>query len=130
MANIPENLQYTREHEWLMPQSPTARVGITDFAQRQLGDIVFVELPRPGDRFEAGEPFGTVESVKSVTELYLPVAGTVTEVNTALNDSPEDCNTDPYGDGWLIEIQPSAPAELKNLLTPKQYQDYIAEESG
>ncbi|MEO3753701.1 glycine cleavage system protein GcvH [Streptomyces sp. B6B3] len=130
MANIPQDLRYTRDHEWVRTEGATARVGITDYAQRQLGDIVFVELPGAGDRFEASEPFGSVESVKSVTEIYAPVAGSVRTVNETLSESPEDVNSDPYGDGWLIEIEMADPKRLDDLLDAKAYHDFCAQEEA
>ncbi|MER8186045.1 glycine cleavage system protein GcvH [Kitasatospora sp. NPDC094015] len=126
MANIPTDLKYTREHEWVRTlDGGRMAIGITDHAQRQLGDIVFVELPKVKDRREAGEPFGTVESVKSVTEVYLPVSGTVSAVNEELNDSPEVINDDAYGDGWMIEITPDKGAGQNGLLTAAQYEAYV-----
>ncbi len=130
MANIPQNLRYTKDHEWVRTEGATARVGLTDYAQRQLGDIVFAELPQVGDTFEASQPIGSVESVKAVTETYAPVAGTVVAVNETLNDSPEAINTDPYDDGWLIEIEMADPQHLDGLLGAKEYQDYLTEEEA
>ncbi|WP_330455712.1 glycine cleavage system protein GcvH [Streptomyces sp. NBC_00820] len=130
MANVPTDLRYTEDHEWARTASDTVRIGITDYAQKQLGDIVYVELPKKGDRFEATEPFGSVESVKAVTELYMPVTGTVTAVNEMLNDSPEDVNTDAYGDGWLIEVKVADRAQLDGLLDAKKYQAYCEAEAA
>ncbi|USQ85620.1 glycine cleavage system protein GcvH [Streptomyces phaeoluteigriseus] len=128
MTTIPESLKYTSEHEWVETMSGgRVRVGITDFAQRQLGDIVFVEQPKVGDRFEAGEPFGSVESVKSVTEVYTPVTGQVTARNDRLGDQPELMNDDPYGEGWLIEISLTNPSP-DGLLSAKEYGAYITSE--
>ncbi|GAA2840670.1 glycine cleavage system protein GcvH [Kitasatospora sp. CM 4170] len=128
MANIPTDRKYTKDHEWVATSGKdTARVGITDYAQRQLGDIVFVELPKKGDRFEITEPFGSIESVKSVSETYMPLTGTVATVNEGLHDEPEQVNDDPYGDGWMIEITFTKPAELNDLLTAAQYEAYIAQ---
>ncbi|MGH3987345.1 MAG: glycine cleavage system protein GcvH, partial [Pseudonocardiaceae bacterium] len=104
-GSVPEDLKYTKDHEWARQRQNVAVVGITDHAQRQLGDVVFVELPEVGDRFEANEPFGSVESVKAVSEVYTPVTGEVIKVNEELSESPEKLNDDPYGDGWLIEIR-------------------------
>ncbi|MFG3054428.1 glycine cleavage system protein GcvH [Kitasatospora sp. NPDC048239] len=130
MSNVPQDRVYTKDHEWVESTGKDrVRAGITDYAQKQLGDIVFVELPTVGDKFEAGEAIGSVESVKSVSEVYLPVSGSVAAVNENLNDSPEDVNTDPYGDGWMFEITLSNAAELKDLLTPAQYEEYIKGES-
>ncbi|MEV0532317.1 glycine cleavage system protein GcvH [Kitasatospora sp. NPDC050463] len=129
MAGIPSDLKYSKDHEWVrsLPDG-RLRVGITDHAQKQLGDIVFVELPKPGDRFDDFEPFGSVESVKSVSETYMPLGGAVDAVNESLNDAPEQVNDDPYGDGWMIEITPAAGG-LDGLLTAAQYEDYITAES-
>ena len=128
MASIPEDLKYTKDHEWARQSEAVIVVGLTDHAQRQLGDVVYVELPNVGDRVEAGEPFGTVESVKAVSEIYAPVAGQITKVNEGLSASPEDINTEPYGNGWLVEIQmANASAEL---LTADEYSAYIDEETG
>ncbi|MEU6231911.1 glycine cleavage system protein GcvH [Kitasatospora sp. NPDC047058] len=131
MANTPEDLKYSKDHEWVQSLGKgIVRVGITDHAQRQLGDIVFVELPKKGDRFDQSEPFGSVESVKSVSETYMPVAGTVSTVNEDLNDSPEQVNDDPYGDGWMIEITMAKESELNDLLTAAEYEDYIKQEAA
>jgi glycine cleavage system H protein len=111
-------------------KSERATIGITDHAQKQLGDVVYVELPKVGDRFEATEPFGSVESVKAVSEVYMPVTGTVMEVNESLNESPEQVNEDPYGDGWMIVVKVDNPAELDGLLTAAEYEDYIKEETS
>ncbi|ARF79836.1 glycine cleavage system protein GcvH [Kitasatospora aureofaciens] len=127
-ADIPADLKYTRDHEWVLLQGKTARVGITNYAQRQLGDIVFVELPKEKDKFDRGQPFGTVESVKSVSELYAPLSGTVAAVNQDLNEAPEDINGDPYGDGWMIELTLTSADELKDLLTAAEYEGYLKEE--
>ncbi|MEU6666715.1 glycine cleavage system protein GcvH [Streptomyces sp. NPDC046727] len=125
----PEDLKYTKDHEWVRVTGDTAHVGITDYAQKQLGDVVFVELPTVGDRLDASEPFGSVESVKAVTEVYMPLSGSVAEVNTALNDEPEMVNTDPYEDGWMIAIRLTDKGQLNNLLTAAQYEDFIKAES-
>ena len=130
MANTPEDLSYTKDHEWVRTAGDRATVGITDHAQQQLGDVVYVELPRVDDKFEASEPFGSVESVKAVSEIYMPVSGTVVEVNSALNDAPENVNSDPYGSGWMIVIKPDNPAQLDGLLTAAEYEDYIKEEAS
>jgi glycine cleavage system H protein len=130
MANTPEDLSYTKDHEWVRTKGDEATVGITDHAQNQLGDVVYVELPKVGDKFEASEPFGSVESVKAVSEIYMPVGGTVTEVNESLNDSPEQVNEDPYGDGWMIRIKIDNPAQVDALLTAVEYEDYIKEEAA
>ncbi|PYT08865.1 MAG: glycine cleavage system protein GcvH [Acidobacteria bacterium] len=130
MANTPEDLSYTKDHEWVRVKDNLATVGITDHAQHQLGDVVYVELPKVGDRFEASEPFGSVESVKAVSEVYMPLAGSVVEVNESLNDSPEQVNEDPYGEGWMIRIKMDNPSQVDALLTAIEYEDYIKEESG
>jgi glycine cleavage system H protein len=105
-------------------------VGITDHAQNQLGDVVYVELPKVGDRFNSAEPFGSVESVKAVSEIYMPLAGTVVEANQALNDSPEKVNQDPYGEGWMIVITIEDPSEIDGLLNAAEYEDYLKEEAS
>lgn len=130
MANTPEDLSYTKDHEWVRVKGTQATVGITDHAQKQLGDVVYVELPKTGDKFEASEPFGSVESVKAVSEVYMPVAGSVTAVNEGLNDSPEHVNEDPYGTGWMIQINVDNPAQVDALLSAAEYEDYIKEEAG
>ena len=130
MANTPEDLSYTKDHEWLRVKGNEAIVGITDHAQDQLGDVVYVELPKVGDKFEASEPFGSVESVKAVSEIYMPVTGTVIEANESLNDSPEQVNEDPYGDGWMIKIKIENPAQVDALLTAVEYEDYVKEEAA
>jgi glycine cleavage system H protein len=130
MANTPEDLAYTKDHEWVRVKDNLATVGITDHAQHQLGDVVYVELPKVGDRFEASEPFGSVESVKAVSEVYMPLAGAVVEVNESLNDSPEQVNEDAYGEGWMIRIKIDNPSQVDALLTAIEYEDYIKEESA
>ncbi|GIV59424.1 MAG: glycine cleavage system H protein [Rhodothermaceae bacterium] len=125
--DFPSDLRYSKDHEWLRVNADgkTARVGITDFAQQELGDIVYVELPAPGDTFEAGEEFGTVEAVKTVSELYMPVSGTVVAVNEALADAPEHVNEDPYGKGWMIEIELRDPSETDALMNADTYRDMV-----
>jgi len=130
MANTPEDLSYTKDHEWVRVKGEEATVGITDHAQQQLGDIVYVELPKVGDKFETSEPFGSVESVKAVSEIFMPLSGTVAQVNDTLNDSPELVNEDPYGDGWLIRFKIDKPSQVHALLTSIAYQDYIKEEAS
>jgi glycine cleavage system H protein len=120
---IPDDLRYTPEHEWVRPGEPAVRVGITHFAQDALGDIVYVQLPDPGTAVEAGQAFGEVESTKSVSEIYAPVSGTVVNANTRLADEPELINTDPYGDGWLVEIEPSGEPGLGQLLDASGYRE-------
>ena len=130
MANTPEDLSYTKDHEWLRAKGNLATVGITDHAQKQLGDVVYVELPKTGDRFEVSEPFGSVESVKAVSEVCMPVTGTVVEVNESLNESPEQVNDDPYTDGWMIVIEMENPAQVDALLSAAEYEDYLREEAS
>jgi len=124
----PENLRYTTEHEWLRLEGGSGVVGITHFAQEALGDVVYVELPEPGRVLAAGEAFGAVESVKSVSDLYSPVGGTVVEVNGELTGHPELVNQDPYGEGWMIIIELADPAEAERLLSAEAYQAMLKEE--
>lgn len=130
MANTPQDLSYTQDHEWVRVKGEEATVGITDHAQQQLGDIVYVELPKVGDKFETSEPFGSIESVKAVSEIFMPLSGTVAQVNDTLKDSPELVNEDPYGDGWLIRIKIDKPSQVDALLTSIAYEDYIKEEAS
>jgi len=130
MANTPEDLSYTKDHEWVRVKGDLATVGITDHAQKQLGDVVYVELPKVGDKFETTEPFGSVESVKAVSEIYMPVTSSVVEVNESLNDSPEQVNEDPYGDGWMVVVRMENPAQVDGLLSAAEYEDYIKEEAS
>jgi glycine cleavage system H protein len=125
MANVPEGLFYSKDHEWLRVEGETGTVGITDHAQHSLGDVVYVELPKAGESFAAHDTFGSVESVKAVSELFLPVAGEVTEVNESLSDEPEKVNTDPYGDGWMLRLKLSNRGEVDSLLSAAEYEDYI-----
>tara|TARA_B100000287_G_scaffold369639_1_gene366623 strand:- start:132 stop:524 length:393 start_codon:yes stop_codon:yes gene_type:complete len=122
---IPEDLNYTKEHEWIRVADGNTTVGITDFAQSQLGDIIFLELPDVGDKIIAGEPFGEIEAVKTVSELYAPVDGTVMEVNNDLEDFPEKVNQDCYGDGWIIKVKPKNEIDKEDLLDSKQYSSII-----
>jgi glycine cleavage system H protein len=126
--NLPKELRYSEEHEWVRVEGDKVRVGITDFAQSELGDIVFVELPEVGAEVTANEPFGSVESVKTVSELYAPISGKVVEVNEELNDNPEFVNESPYEKAWMIVIEPSDLSEVDNLLTAEQYEAMINEE--
>lgn len=128
MSNIPEELSYTKDHEWVQVKGDNATIGITDHAQRQLGDVVYVELPKAGDKFESAEPFGSVESVKAVSEIYMPISGTVAEINDTLNDSPEQVNEDPYGSGWMVVLKMSEPSQVDGLLSAIEYEDYIKSE--
>jgi len=130
MSQTPEDLSYTKDHEWVRVKGAEATVGITDHAQHQLGDVVYVELPKVGERFEAAEPFGSVESVKAVSEIYMPLSGSVIEVNESLNDSPERVNSEPYGEGWMIRIKIENTSEVDALLTSIEYEDYIKEEAS
>lgn len=119
--NLPEDVRYAEDHEWLRPSEAAARIGISDYAQDQLGDIVYVELPEVGRSLAKGEEFGTVESVKAVSSLYMPVGGEVTAVNELLAEAPELVNTDPYGQGWMIEIRVADPAEVEALMDRAAY---------
>lgn len=127
--NFPEGYHYTEDHEWAQARNGSVRIGISDYAQDQLGDIVFVELPAAGAAFKKGAAFGSVESVKAVSELYMPVAGQVTAVNTALEAAPEKVNQTPYGDGWMIEIQAGDPAEINGLLSRGAYLERLKGQS-
>ncbi len=127
MANVPADLKYTPEHEWAKKEGERIRVGITAFAQSELGDVVFVELPKAGTKVSQRQSFGVVESVKAVSDLFAPVSGEVVEVNGALAKAPETVNQDPYGQGWMIVITPSNAAEWDQLLTSVQYEELIAQ---
>jgi glycine cleavage system H protein len=126
----PQGLKYSREHEWVKVEGSTALIGITDFAQDELGDVVYVELPDIGAELEANNTFGVVESVKAVSDLYAPVSGTVTEVNDQLNDEPETVNSAPFEDGWMLRIEMSDPSEMDSLLGADEYKAFVEEESG
>jgi len=128
MANVPDNLHYSKDHEWVRVENDTAIVGITDHAQEQLGDVVYVELPKAGEEFAANVSFGSVESVKAVSEVFTPVTGKVAEVNDSLNDEPEKVNQDPYGGGWMIKIKMKNPGEVDSLLTAAEYEDFTKAE--
>jgi glycine cleavage system H protein len=125
---FPEDLKYSREHEWALVEGKVATVGITDFAQDKLGDIVFVELPAVGDKVTKDEAMGVVESVKAVSDVYSPVSGTVIEINDDLPDSPDMINEDPYGDGWIVKIQMSDPTDLEDLMDSEAYEAFVAEQ--
>jgi len=125
MFDVPTDRRYLESHEWISVDGDTARIGISDFAQDELGDVVFVELPSVGEDLAAGDAFGVVESIKAVSDIYTPVSGTVTATNDALGDQPELLNDDPYGDGWLIELEISDREELEALLSPDTYRDQI-----
>ena len=124
--NVPQELQYTRSHEWVRTEDDTATIGITDHAQDELGDVVFVELPEQDATFDAGDSFGTVESVKAVSDLYTPIGGEVVEINETLNDSPEKINEDPYGEGWIVKLRVSD--EGSELLSASDYEQFVEEE--
>ena len=124
--SVPDDLQYTKSHEWVRTEGDTATIGITEHAQEELGDVVFVELPDEGATIDAGESFGTVESVKAVSDLYAPVGGEVVEVNSSLEDAPEKINDDPYGEGWIVKLRTSEEADL---LSPEEYEKVVEEES-
>lgn len=123
--NFPENLRYTKDHEWLLLEGDVATIGITDFAQRELGDIVYVEIETVGQAFSAEEVFGSVEAVKTVSDLYLPVSGTVTEVNADLAAAPESVNQDPYGKGWMVKVKVDNPADVAALMDAKAYEEMV-----
>ena len=129
MANIPEDLHYSRDHEWIRVEGDVGTIGITDHAQNSLGDVVYVELPKEGDSFSAHEPFGSVESVKAVSEIFSPIGGKVIEVNEALQDEPERVNTDPYGEGWMIRVRMTNPGEVDSLLNAAEYEDFTKAEA-
>src|SRR5215467_8254087 len=124
MANVPDNLHYSKDHEWVRVEGATAVIGITDHAQEQLGDVVYVELPKASDQFAANDSFGSVESVKAVSEIFTPVTGKILNVNDSLNDEPEKVNKDPYGDGWMIKMEMKNPGEVDSLLTAAEYEDF------
>ncbi|MBZ5750280.1 MULTISPECIES: glycine cleavage system protein GcvH [Metabacillus] len=126
--NTPKELRYSEEHEWVKVEGDKVRIGITDFAQSELGDIVFVELPSVGDEIKADEPFGSVESVKTVSELYAPISGVIVEVNEDLDDSPEFVNESPYEKAWMIVVEPANAADMDNLMTAEQYEEMTNED--
>lgn len=125
----PKELKYDREHEWVRVEGELAVIGISHFAQDQLGEVVYVDLPSAGDTLSAGDAFGEVESVKSVSELFSPVSGEIVDVNAALSDAPETVNEDPYGDGWMIKVRMSDAAEVDNLMSADEYEAFITEEA-
>ncbi|HYK88476.1 MAG TPA: glycine cleavage system protein GcvH [Acidobacteriota bacterium] len=126
----PEENLYTKDHEWILVQGEIGIVGVTDFAQHELGDVVYVDLPEVGDTFEANEPFGSVESVKAVSEIFCPVGGEVVEINSKLEDSPELINESPHQKAWMIKIRISDPEELKELLNSEEYEEYLQEQAS
>ena len=128
MANVPEDLHYSKDHEWVKVEGDEAIIGITDYAQDSLGDVVYVELPKPGDEFATNESFGSVESVKAVSEVFTPVSGKVTSKNEALSDEPETVNSDPYVAGWMIRVRMTNPGEVDSLLTAAEYEDFTKAE--
>ena len=130
MATYPADLRYTREHEWAKIEGKRARVGITHFAQDQLGDVVFVELPKVGTRVTQLKTFGVVESVKAVSDLFAPLSGVVVEVNQELTQQPERVNRDPYGAGWLVVVELSSPAEVEKLMSAQQYEEFLKTAGG
>lgn len=126
MSNIPENLRYSKDHEWVEVNGDVASIGITDYAQHALGDVVYIDMPRVGDKLNAHEAFGSVESVKAVSEIFLPVAGEIVEVNDGLNDTPEVVNNDPYAGGWMIRVRMDNPLEADAMLSAVEYEEYLA----
>ena len=126
---IPDDLKYSEEHEWIKVEGKIATVGVTDYAQDQLGEIVYVELPSEGEEFSKSDTFGSVESVKSVNDIYMPISGRIAEINDPLTDGPEIINEDPYGEGWMIKIEISDKNEVKALMSASEYKSYISEES-
>lgn len=125
---FPDGLKYSKEHEWVLVEGKTATIGITEYAQEELGDIVYVELPEIGEKIVKDDPFGAVESVKAVSDVYAPVSGNVLEVNDVLPDNPETINDDPYGDGWMIRVDLSDPDDLKDLMDAEEYAEYVAQQ--
>ncbi|NBT59308.1 glycine cleavage system protein GcvH [bacterium] len=127
MASVPSGLNYTKEHEWVLMEDNIATIGITDFAQESLGDVTYIQLPKEGETISKNDPFGVVESVKAVSDLYAPVSGRVIEVNQPLLDAPELVNQDPYTDGWMLKVEVKDPSDVEDLMEPKEYKDYIEE---
>ena len=130
MANIPEDNRYAKSHEYIHVEGDVGTIGISDYAQKELGDVVFVELPQVGSQLELGDELGSIESVKAVSELFSPVSGEVIEVNEALAEKPELVNTDPYGDGWMVRIRLSAADEADELMNAEEYDEFVEKESG
>ena len=126
MANVPANLKYSNDHEWCRVEGEYAYVGITDFAQSELGDIVFVDIPTEGETLAAGDVFGSIEAVKTVSDAFIPVSGVVEEINPAIDADPSLVNSDPYGEGWMIKVKMSAPEEVDTLLSAEAYAEFIA----
>ncbi len=125
IMNIPANLKYTKDHEWIRVEGETGTVGITDFAQNELGDVVFIEVETAGETLKRGEAFGTIEAVKTVSDMFMPVSGEVLELNEALEETPESVNKDPYGEGWIIKVKLADLSELNDLLNAGQYEEII-----
>jgi len=125
---LPEGLKFSKEHEWVLVEGKTATIGITEFAQEELGDIVYVELPEVGEKVVKDDPFGAVESVKAVSDVYAPVSGTVLEINDLLPDNPETINDDPYGDGWMIRVEMTDMDDLRDLMSGEEYAEYVAQQ--
>lgn len=123
--NIPENLKYTKDHEWIKVDGDTATVGVTDFAQQQLGDVVFVEVETEGETLKKGDVFGTIEAVKTVSDMYMPISGEISEFNEKLEDAPETVNEDPYGDGWMVKIKIDNEDEINELLSAEDYKSEV-----
>jgi glycine cleavage system H protein len=126
MSNIPEHLRYSKDHEWVSVDGDVATIGITDYAQHSLGDVVYIDMPRVGDKLNSHESFGSVESVKAVSEIFTPVAGEIVEVNEGLNDTPEAVNNDPYSAGWMIKVKMDNPGEADAMLTAEEYEEYLS----
>jgi glycine cleavage system H protein len=126
MSKIPENLRYSKDHEWISVNGDSATIGVTDYAQQSLGDVVYIDMPRVGDKFGSHESFGSVESVKAVSEIFTPVAGEVIEVNEGLNDTPEAVNGDPYGAGWMVKLKMDNPGEADAMLSGEEYEEYLS----
>ncbi|MFL6373926.1 MAG: glycine cleavage system protein GcvH [Pyrinomonadaceae bacterium] len=125
MANIPEDLRYSKDHEWIRVEGDVATIGITDYAQHSLGDVVYVDMPRVGDKFGTHEAFGSVESVKAVSEIFTPVGGEVTDVNNGVNDTPESVNSDPYNAGWMVKVKMDNPLEADAMMSAVEYEEYL-----
>ena len=126
MSNIPENLRFSKDHEWVLVEGDVATIGITDYAQHSLGDVVYIDMPRVGDKFASHEAFGSVESVKAVSEIFVPVAGEIAEVNEGLNDTPEAVNNEPYTSGWMVKVKMENPLEADGMLSAVEYEEYLA----
>ncbi len=126
MSNIPEHLRYSKDHEWVLVEGDVATVGITDYAQHSLGDVVYIDFPRAGDKFAAHEAFGSVESVKAVSEVFIPIGGEVVEINESLNDTPEAVNSDPYGTGWMVKVKMDNPGEADGMLSGEEYEEFLS----